>query len=305
MDCLSIQPHLPKSCYHVKNHGGLKKAVQQTHKALPDYQYVFRSDVKSYYESVDFNILFTIIETYVHHPILVKLVVKSCYRTETRGGNFYDYFEKGIPMGSPLSPLLGAIALIPLDQAMEKTKGIFYARFMDDWLVLTHSKTALRKVIKLTHKIMQNLKFQLHPAKTYVGKISHGFNFLAYYMDDQKILPSCETLRRFFERAAALYEPSPSQKPKKYKRHNRDVSWYQVNEPAPTEQSFQRDLKTCTERARKTPDILVRLRKYLKQWACWLKCGLSEILEFENCVLSEVPSLYACWNRYHPENPPH
>jgi hypothetical protein len=85
---------------------------------------------------------------------------------------------------------LGGIALIPLDLAMEKISNTFYCRFMDDWLVLTKSKTALRKVVKITHKVLADLKLRLHPTKTYIGKISKGFNFLAYYMDDQKILPS-------------------------------------------------------------------------------------------------------------------
>jgi hypothetical protein len=52
----------------------------------------------------------------------------------------------------------------------------------------------------------------LHPCKTYIGKISHGFNFLAYYMDNQKILLSKETIRRFYKRAAALYEPPQTNK---------------------------------------------------------------------------------------------
>src|SRR3990167_9169768 len=85
-----------------------------------------------------------------------------------------DFDEKGVPKGSPLSPLLGAVALIPLDKAMGKIKGVFYSRFMDDWVVLTKSKTALRKVVKITHEVVNALKFQLHPLKTYIGKISHG-----------------------------------------------------------------------------------------------------------------------------------
>jgi hypothetical protein len=134
----------------------------------------------------------------------------ACLRTETCGGVFYDYDKNGIPKGSPLSPLLGAIALMPLDKAMGKIKGVFYQRYMDDWCVLTKSKSALRKVVKYTHEVMRNLKFQLHPLKTYIGKINRGFNFLAYYMDDQKILPSKETIRRFHERATALYETPQS-----------------------------------------------------------------------------------------------
>jgi hypothetical protein len=72
--------------------------------------------------------------------------------------------------------------------------------------VLTKSKTALRKVVKLNHRIVNSLNLQLHPMKVFIGKISQGFNFFAYYFDERKILPSKETIRRFHERATALYE---------------------------------------------------------------------------------------------------
>lgn len=198
--------HIPVSCYHVKGHGGLKKAVHQTCDAIPGYRYVMRSDIQSYYASVNFGVLLDIIRSYVSHPVLLELVCNALYRTETWGGIFYDYDTKGIPKGSPLSPLLGAIALLPLDKAMEQVRDIFYARFMDEWVILTKSKTALRKVVKIIHTILNALDFQLHPSKTYIGKISRGFNFLGYYMDSQKILPSRETIRRFHDRATALYE---------------------------------------------------------------------------------------------------
>jgi len=245
--------HIPKSCYHLKGRGGLKKAVSHTYEAVPHHQYVMRSDIKGYYDSVRFDVLMEIIETYVKHPVLLRLINKACRRTETRGGNFYEYDKKGLPMGSPLSPLLGAIALIPLDKVIGQISGVFYARYMDDWVVLTKSKTALRKVVKKTHEILNDLKFQLHPSKTYIGKIARGFNFLGYYMDDQKMLPSIETIRRFHERATALYEPPQINKnvpvrrslksvggSRRYKKmvSNRDISEYQVNEPAPTDAYF-------------------------------------------------------------------
>ena len=47
-------------------------------------------------------------------------------------------------MEIPFSPLLGAIALIPLDKAMERDKGIFYACYIDDWVVMTKTNTALQ-----------------------------------------------------------------------------------------------------------------------------------------------------------------
>lgn len=291
--------HLPKYCYQLKGHGGLKKAVTHTYEEIPKHHYVMRSDIQGYYESIRFDALMEIIESYIQHPILLKLVRNALRRTETRGGLFYHFDEKGIPMGSPLSPLLGAIALIPLDKAIGQIHGAFYARYMDDWVVLTTSKTALRKVIKMTHKVLNALKFQLHPSKTYIGKISHGFNFLGYYMDDQKIMPSQETIRRFHERATALYEQSQPNRnvSRRYKKtsHGRDISVYQVNEPAPTDDYFQGILSHLLSLAAQRPDMIATMRRYVGQWTRWLKLGLSTIKEFESSVQSFLPTISSCW----------
>jgi hypothetical protein len=291
--------HIPHSCYHIKGHGGLKKAVAQTYEAMPHHHYVMRSDIKGYYDSIRFDVLMEIIESYIQHPVLLTLVHKALRRTETRGGNFYDFYDKGLPMGSPLSPLLGAIALIPLDKAIGQLHGVFYARYMDDRVVLTTSKTALRKVVKLTHRVLNVLQFQLHPSKTYIGKISHGFNFLGYYTDDQKILPSTEKIRRFAERSTALYEPLQGNRnvSRRYKRnaHGRDISEYQVNEPAPTEAYFNDILTHLLSLAASRPDTLATLRRYVGQWARWLKLGLKTIEEFEHGVQSLLPSISSCW----------
>lgn len=292
-----MRKHLPTSCYHLKGHGGLKKAVEHTAKALPTYRYVMRSDIEGYYDSVNFGILRSIIDSYVHHPVLLRLISKACHRTETRGGIFYEYAEKGIPMGSPLSPLLGAIALIPLDLALGKIQGIHYARFMDDWVVLTKSKTALRKVIKLTHNVLNTLKFTLHPMKTYIGKISHGFNFLGYYLDDQKILPSQETIRRFHERLTALYEHSHPSRRYKKNRPDRDISQYQVNEAAPTNGYFQEIYRAFQTMMIKKPEMGATMQRYLGRWARWLKLGLSAIADFETYVQNQLPCLFSCWNQ--------
>lgn len=291
-----MSEHIPKSCYHVKDRGGLKKAVNHTYTALPEHQYVMRSDIKSYYQSIRFDVLMGIVEQYISHPILLNLLHKALRRTETRGGNFYDYDQLGIPKGSPLSPILGAIALVPLDKAMGQIKDVFYARIMDDWVVLTKSKTALRKVVKITHEIVNNLHLQLHPLKTYIGKIAHGFNFLGYYMDDQKILPSKETIRRAYERSSALYEPSQDNRnvSRHHKRnpHGRDISEYHVNEPAPTEDYVQNIFAELSARA---PGTLAIMRKYLGKWARWLRLGLSTIKAFETSVQMLLPSVFSCW----------
>ena len=47
---------LSSLCTHIKGHGGLKATVSALHAALPDYRYVMKTDVKRYYESIDYTI---------------------------------------------------------------------------------------------------------------------------------------------------------------------------------------------------------------------------------------------------------
>jgi hypothetical protein len=125
---------------------------------------------------------------------------------------------------------------------------------------------------------------------------------------NQKILPSKETIRRFHERAAALYEPSPKgNKSRRYKRTatDRDISDYQANEPAPTDEYFRTTLTQLLSLATQKPEKLGVMRRYLGRWmrpvlrslgvGGWLKLGLSIIEVFELSVQRLLPSLFSCW----------
>ena len=133
--------------------------------------------------------------------------------------------------------------------------------------------------------------------KTYIGKISHGFNFLAYYFDDQKILPSQETFRRFHERSLALYEHPPKTNYRRHKKaaSGRDISLYQADEVAPNDDTFKNFLITLQTMISHQPDTMKRMRRYLGQWTHWLKLGLSTIKEFATSVETHLPSLFSCW----------
>jgi RNA-directed DNA polymerase len=51
--------------------------------------------------------------------------------------------DKGIALGSPLSPIIGAFFLKELDERMERL-GLYYVRFMDDILVLAPTRWKLK-----------------------------------------------------------------------------------------------------------------------------------------------------------------
>ena len=298
-----MSDYLPKTCYHVKGSGGLKHAVSLTSAAARDHTYVLRADIKGYYESIRFDVLKTIISTYVKHPILLILIEKALYRTEIHGGVYYDYHHKGIPKGSPLSPILGAIALMPLDQAMGQNQNIFYARFMDDWIVFTQSKTALRRVIKLTHTTLQQLHLTLHPTKTYIGKIARGVNFLGYFVDHHRLLPSKETLRRFHERAVVLYEHPTEPLKRLRKKPGRDISEYSAREAPPSDNEMKEILTSLFQRGGNSRwDIKAskRIRRYLDQWIRWVRVGFINAEDLLSSTKDEIPSLYDLWQLQRP-----
>jgi hypothetical protein len=58
--------------------------------------------------------------------------------------------------------------------------GCAYARFMDDWVVLTRTRCELRQVLKNMHAIVYGLKMKLALKKTFIGLVSKGFDFLGY-----------------------------------------------------------------------------------------------------------------------------
>jgi len=51
---------------------------------------------------------------------------------------------------------------------------------MDDWVILAPSRWKLRAAIRLVNETLAELKLQQHPDKTFIGRVSRGFDFLGY-----------------------------------------------------------------------------------------------------------------------------
>ncbi|MDA2917047.1 hypothetical protein MYX64_09455 [Nitrospinae bacterium AH_259_B05_G02_I21] len=54
---------------------------------------------------------------------------------------------------------------------------------------------------------------EIHPDKTFIGRIERGFNFLGYHFSPAGLAAATETIARFVERAIRPYEPEPGEPP--------------------------------------------------------------------------------------------
>ncbi len=199
-----LAPQLSKCCHHLAGHGGAKGAVRAVAKQLSANTFVFSTDVKSYYASIDHQVLLDRLANVIGDRRVLALLRGYLGRTVYDGG-FYEDVQCGIALGCPLSPLMGALYLSELDQAME-ARGLFYARFMDDWVILSPSRWKLRKTIAIVNQLLEKLKVKQHPRKTFIGRISRGFDFLGYRFSPSGLGIAQPTVTRFLERARRLYE---------------------------------------------------------------------------------------------------
>ena len=205
---LALAPVLPVSgrCTHVKGQGGAKAALRAVRASLAANNFVMRTDVKSYYDSIDQHRMLEKLAVYVKDRAVLNLLWQAMRRTVTWGG-LYRECPRGISRGCPLSPLLGAFYLHELDLTMARS-GWFYVRFMDDILVLAPTRWQLRRGVATVNQQLAALGLAQHPDKTFIGRIAHGFDFLGYHFSPQGLTLAAQTRANFVARYTRLYEQS-------------------------------------------------------------------------------------------------
>ena len=82
-----LKPHISSQCVHVKGNGGGKEAVRQIKRQLKDNSFVFRSDVKSYYASIDHHVLMEQLHSHINDARVITLIWDYLNRTVQFGGS--------------------------------------------------------------------------------------------------------------------------------------------------------------------------------------------------------------------------
>ena len=127
---------------------------------------------------LDHQILYQQLQRYVADERVLGVVWSYLQRTGVRWRRSTSR-RRGDQPGLLALAAAGRLYLLPLDEQMERMD-VFYARFMDDWVVLAPTRWKLRAAIRRANQVLCGLRLEKHPDKTFIGRIGRGFDFLGY-----------------------------------------------------------------------------------------------------------------------------
>jgi group II intron reverse transcriptase/maturase len=153
------------------------------------YQHIVDIDLKNFFDEVDHCILLQLLYRKIKCPLTLRLIRKWLRVPIMINGKLVKR-RKGVPQGSPLSPLLSNIMLNELDKELEK-QGLRYVRYADDFSIYTKSKSTARKIGNSIYLFLKNkLKLPINREKSGIRKPVNftilGFGFVPTYIKGEK-----------------------------------------------------------------------------------------------------------------------
>ena len=153
------------------------------------YHHIVDIDLKTFFDEVDHCILLQLLYRKVKCPLTLRLIRKWLRAPIFINGRLVKR-RKGVPQGSPLSPLLSNIMLNELDKEMER-QGLCYVRYADDFSIYTKSKSAAQKTGNNIYLFLKNkLKLPINREKSGIRKPVNftilGFGFVPTYVKGDK-----------------------------------------------------------------------------------------------------------------------
>ena len=189
-----LMPHYEKE-FSVHSYGFRpnKNARQAVGKALEHihegYPFIVDIDLKTFFDEVDHCILLNLLYRKVKCPVTMRLIRKWLRAPILINGQLHKR-RKGVPQGSPLSPLLSNILLNELDKELTKRK-LRFVRYADDFSIYTQYKSHATATLKAIEKYLKTkLKLTINGEKSGVRKPVQfellGFGFESTYKKGDK-----------------------------------------------------------------------------------------------------------------------
>jgi len=141
--------------------------------------WILDADLRAYFDNIDQNRLVDLICDQISDGRVLQLI-RDFLEAGVIADGGWEPTKTGVPQGGVASPLWSNIFLTPFDHAMTAA-GYRVTRWADDFVVVCRTRQEAQTARALAGSFLRNeLGVSLHPEKTRIVHVDHGFEFLGY-----------------------------------------------------------------------------------------------------------------------------
>lgn len=192
---------------------GTHKAIRRYQSFLKQYHFVLKCDIKSYFPSIDHEILKSLVRKRINCNQtlwLIDTIIDSINQPQIQPIN--EYFPGdtlftplgrriGLPIGNLTSQFFGNYYLNPLDHFIkEKLRCKAYIRYVDDFVLFADSKLQLKEWKKNILIFLESLRLKLQPKRCNIYPTAKGYRFLGQVVFPTHRRLAAENVRKFKKR---------------------------------------------------------------------------------------------------------
>lgn len=178
-------PKFIETSYACLENKGMHKACLDVQKAMKHCKniwgeyYILKMDIKKYFENINKNIVYEILQRKIKDEKVLWLTREILYSNEG---------ENNLPIGNYTSQMFANIYLNELDQYVKhKLKGKYYFRYMDDAILIRKTKEEAKNDLEnIKEFLKEKLKLELNK-KTQIFKNKQGVNFCGYKINEYRL----------------------------------------------------------------------------------------------------------------------